>query len=98
MSGSPCGSPDLDWRTAEAGPPMQYLPAALWLLGLGHLGQAYAWTSGMLPYAVPGDVCLGLVDFDRIVKGNTATQLLTTDHDIDRPRPVPWRQHSRVSA
>ncbi|MGO8870632.1 MAG: hypothetical protein ACLQPH_04385 [Acidimicrobiales bacterium] len=78
--------PDLHWRSAEAGPKMQYLPAALWLLGLGHLGQAYAWTLGMLPYAVPGDVCLGIVDFDHIVKGNTATQLLTTDHDIHRSK------------
>ncbi len=76
--------PDLDWRSAEAGPPLEYLPASLWLLGLGHLGQAYAWTLGMLPYAVPGEVSFGLMDFDRIVRGNIATQLLTTERDIDR--------------
>jgi hypothetical protein len=78
-------APDLDWRAEEAvGPPLLYLPAALWLLGLGHLGQAYAWTLGMLPYAAPSEVHLGLVDFDSIVKGNTATQLLTSDNDVDR--------------
>lgn len=69
--------PDLDWRLPDAaGPAVRYLPASLWLLGLGHLGQAYAWTLGMLPYAKPGEVELGLVDFDRIVEGNAATQLL----------------------
>jgi hypothetical protein len=78
-------TPDLDWRAEEAiGPPLRYLPAALWLLGLGHLGQAYAWTLGMLPYAIPSDVQLGLMDFDVIVKGNTATQLLTSENDIGR--------------
>jgi hypothetical protein len=76
--------PDLDWRTDETGPPLQYLPAAVWLLGLGHLGQAYAWTIGMLPYAEPGEVRLSLMDFDTIVQGNTATQLLVTDNDVDR--------------
>jgi hypothetical protein len=76
--------PDLDWRANEAaGPLLQYLPAALWLLGLGHLGQAYAWTIGMLPYAKPDDVRLGLMDFDTVVEGNTATQLLVTDSDVD---------------
>lgn len=75
--------PDLDWRAGEAtGPPLQYLPASLWLLGLGHLGQAYAWILGMLPYAAPQDVQLGLVDFDVIVDGNIATQLLVRVNDV----------------
>ena len=76
--------PDLDWRTDDAiGPDLQYLPASLWLLGLGHLGQAYAWTLGMLPYRVPQEVQLGLMDFDVIVDGNTATQLLVGANDVD---------------
>jgi hypothetical protein len=79
--------PDLNWRAgAGAGPPLQYLPASLWLLGLGHLGQAYAWTLGMLPYATPQQVQLGLVDFDVIVAGNTATQLLVRAGDINHPK------------
>lgn len=74
--------PDLDWRLPEAaGPAVRYLPASLWLLGLGHLGQAYAWTLGMLPYAKPGEAEFGLVDFDRIVDGNAATQLLARPGD-----------------
>ncbi len=77
--------PDLDWRTAEAaGPTMQYLPASLWLLGLGHLGQAYAWTLGMLPYRTPNDVNLGLVDFDFVIEENAATQMLVTSDSFDR--------------
>lgn len=77
--------PDLDWTHTEAvGPALTYLPAALWLLGLGHLGQAYAWTLGALPYATPNDVQVGLVDFDVVVAGNTATQMLVTSGDVGR--------------
>lgn len=76
--------PDIDWRSAEAGPALRYLPAALWLLGLGHLGQAYAWTIGMLPYANPDEAELGLLDFDTVVHGNTATQLLVTSKDVGK--------------
>lgn len=75
--------PDLDWRSSEAvGPPLEYLPAAMWLLGLGHLGQAHAWTVGTLPYATPRDCEIGLMDFDTVVAGNTATQLLTAEVDV----------------
>jgi hypothetical protein len=77
--------PDLDWTRPDAvGPALTYLPAALWLLGLGHLGQAYAWTLGALPYAAPNDVQIGLVDFDVVVAGNTATQMLITSSDVGR--------------
>lgn len=74
--------PDLDWRLPTAvGPRLDYLPAALWILGLGHLGQAYAWTLGMLPYADPGTVRFGLLDFDTVVSGNWSTQLfVNSDH------------------
>jgi hypothetical protein len=75
--------PDLDWRDPEAaGPALQYLPAGLWLLGLGHLGQAYAWTLGMLPYTAPGEAQFCLLDFDAVVEGNTATQLLVRSGDL----------------
>ena len=74
--------PDVNWLSAERGPALRYLPAALWLLGLGHLGQAYAWTIGMLPYTSPNEAELALVDFDTIVNGNTATQLLVTPNDV----------------
>lgn len=77
--------PDLDWTLAEAiGPDLTYLPKALWLLGLGHLGQAYAWVLGMLPFATPADVRVGLVDYDRVVVANTSTQLLVNREDVGR--------------
>jgi hypothetical protein len=77
--------PDLHWRDTDAvGGELLYLPASLWLLGLGHLGQAYGWVLGMLPYACPGDVSLGLIDYDRIVQGNLATQLLVRPEDVNR--------------
>jgi hypothetical protein len=75
--------PDRDWRDDDAkGPTLQYLPVGLWLLGLGHLGQAYAWTLGFLPYANPADLSVMLLDFDRIVEANVATGLLTTTDDV----------------
>jgi hypothetical protein len=44
--------PDLNWDAQEAiGPIVESLPKKYWLLGLGHLGQAYLWNIGMLPYA-----------------------------------------------
>ncbi len=77
--------PDLDWTDREAvGPALAYLPAAVWLLGLGHLGQAYAWTLGLLPYARSHDVEVGLVDFDVVVRGNASTQMLVTSGDFGR--------------
>lgn len=77
--------PDLTWRDPEGlGPPLKYLPAALWLLGLGHLGQAYAWIVGMLLYANPADCHVSLVDYDRVVEGNDATQLLVHGDQLGR--------------
>lgn len=75
--------PDLHWRDPDAvGDPVAFLPSRLWLLGLGHLGQGYAWCLGLLPYATPSQVQLGLVDFDLVVQANTATQLLVTPNHV----------------
>ena len=76
--------PDLDWRSKDAaGPALRYLPSGVWLLGLGHLGQAYAWSLGLLPYAAPSDVNIGLVDTDIVVEANLSTGLLTRPEAID---------------
>lgn len=71
--------PDLsDWTSPEArGPLLQHLPADLWLVGLGHLGQSYLWTLGMLPYARPSEVRLILQDFDTLAHSNLSTSPLT---------------------
>lgn len=70
--------PDVDWRKSEAaGPTIDRLPSALWLIGLGNLGQAYLWVLGLLPYSTPGDVSLVLQDFDGLAPSNESTSLLT---------------------
>jgi len=70
--------PELDWWSAEAaGPEVTRLPSALWLIGLGNLGQAYLWTLGLLPYADPGQVRLVLQDFDTLAESNDSTSMLT---------------------
>lgn len=79
--------PDLDWQSPEAlGPALQYLPNGIWLLGLGHLGQANAWSIGCLPYERPEELEVFLVDFDVIVEANRSTGLLTTQADVGRPK------------
>ena len=75
--------PDLPWQSIDAaGPSLQYLPSTMWLLGLGHLGQANAWSFGCLPYDQPDELDVYLVDFDTIVEANHATGLLTNASDI----------------
>ena len=69
----------ISWlTTSELGPAIERLPASVWLIGLGHLGQAFLWTLGLLPYASPEDVELVLQDFDELVEANDSTSLLTT--------------------
>jgi len=74
-------NPGSDWRLIEsAGEDLTYLPAALWLLGLGHLGQAYAWNLGCLPYPTAQQPHVWLVDTDSFVDANLDTGLLTDGH------------------
>jgi len=77
---------EVDWRTADAGPPLEVLPARLWMIGLGHLGQAILWTLGLLPYGEPGEVELVLQDFDRLVTANESTSVLTTSAIVGQPK------------
>ena len=70
--------PEVSWQDGAAwGPGIDRLPSALWLIGLGNLGQAYLWTLGMLPYAVPSEVQLVLQDHDFLALSNDSTSLLT---------------------
>ena len=70
---------DISWLAAsELGPELERLPASAWLIGLGHLGQAFLWTLGLLPYGSPEEVSLVLQDFDELVEANDSTSLLTT--------------------
>lgn len=77
--------PELSWRDSDsAGPPCPYLPSRVWLLGLGHLGQAYAWALGFLPYRDRSGVLVALQDFDSIVDANISTSLLAFSSDLQR--------------
>lgn len=65
-------------REVSEPPPFDtvYLPGALWLLGLGNLGQAFMWSLSALPYPNPRAVKLVLQDADRINAENWGTSVL----------------------
>lgn len=69
---------DVDWLTPDATEPeLTFLPSRLWLIGLGHLGQAYLWGLGLLPFGSPGEVSLVLQDVDDITGSTESTSILT---------------------
>ena len=76
-----------DWRgDAHKGPTLAYLPKSLWIVGLGHLGQAYAWTMGLMPYPLEARPHLVLQDFDKATKSNLSTCLLLWTEDLLKPK------------
>jgi hypothetical protein len=71
-------APDCDWlATGDGEPEVQLLPSKLWLIGLGHLGQAYLWALGLLHYSKPQDVSLFLQDVDVITQSTESTSVLS---------------------
>ncbi len=79
--------PELDPANPDAiGPVVEWLPADLWVLGLGHLGNAYLWALGTLPYETPRQARLFLNDFDSVEDENIETGLLFTGADIRRTK------------
>lgn len=69
---------------AGFGVSVEFLPQEFWVLGLGHLGQAFLWCIGMLPFSSPAEVAIFLQDFDRIAPANLDTQILTSPGDVGR--------------
>ena len=59
-----------------------YLPGALWLIGLGNLGQAYLWALTSLPYANPKGVSLVLQDRDTVSSENWSTSVLVREDNV----------------
>lgn len=57
-------------------PPLRFLPTLLWLIGLGNLGQAFAWALASLPFPRGAETMLMLQDFDRMAESNDSTSLL----------------------
>jgi hypothetical protein len=69
--------PDLDiGDPAALGLQVEFLPRELWVLGLGHLGNAYLWSLATLPYSDPGAVEIFLNDFDKVEPENIETGLV----------------------
>lgn len=67
-----------DWMEDDSTEPvLTYLPSKLWLVGLGHLGQAYLWNLAFLPYANPSQLSLVLQDVDVITESTHSTSILT---------------------
>src|SRR5215212_7368194 len=71
---------------SDTGPELEWLPSNCWLIGLGHLGQAYLWTLGFLPYANPETLQLVLQDYDELVLANDSTSLLTNSKMIGQKK------------
>jgi hypothetical protein len=81
--------PDLieEWNSFEAaGPMIKNFPDKLWLLGLGHLGQAYAWSIGLMNFIDPNGLEVLLHDFDSIVKANFSAGLLAEQFNIGQKK------------
>lgn len=71
------------WLTpADDEPKLRFLPSKLWLIGLGHLGQAYLWGLGLLPYSVPAKLELVLQDVDVITPSTESTSVLSDASQI----------------
>lgn len=79
--------PDLDQSHPDAiGPVVEWLPADLWVLGLGHLGNAYLWALGTLPYENPNQARIFLNDFDIVSDENIETSLLFDHAHLNRTK------------
>jgi hypothetical protein len=68
----------VDWHSVDDSEPIpKFFPKNLWLLGLGHLGQAYAWSIGLLPFKKDSKGRFLLQDFDSIKIGNFEAGMLS---------------------
>lgn len=84
-SGLSLWRPGENWLLDDATEPLlAFLPSRLWIIGLGNLGQAFAWVLATLPYSDRSQVELVLQDFDRIAASNESTSLLSSASDINR--------------
>ena len=76
-----------DWRSADPSEPnLAFLPSRLWLIGLGNLGQSFAWLLGCLPYPIKPSTEIFLQDYDQITFANESTSLLTSGRDVGRKK------------
>jgi hypothetical protein len=66
-----------DWLAPDSAPELEVVPSRLWLIGLGHLGQAFLWALGVLPVPRDGSLELVLQDTDTISRSTESTSILT---------------------
>lgn len=86
-SGLSLWRPGAEWQSPDATEPrLAYLPSRLWIIGLGNLGQAFAWLLGCLPYPVNSAPLFVLQDFDTVTPANESTSLLTSPRDVRRKK------------
>ena len=79
--------PGTDWRNVGSEEPEAvYLPSRLWLIGLGNLGQAFAWLLACLSYPAGAPPLFVVQDFDSVSPANESTSLLTSAEDIGRKK------------
>lgn len=82
-SGLSLWNPGAEWLAADRNEPkIELLPDALWLIGLGNLGQAYLWILGALPYGGKDALTLVLQDYDRLTPANESTSVLTSQRMV----------------
>jgi hypothetical protein len=55
-----------------------------WLVGLGHLGQAYAWTMGFMKPATGASFMLQ--DFDEVTNSTLSTSMLSGTEDVGKKK------------
>ena len=60
------------------------LPKRFWILGLGHLGQAFLWNLALLPFPEARDIEFFLQDFDSIDESNRGSGLLSDANAVGR--------------
>ncbi len=93
---------DVDWtRDDSSEPPLRLLPSDLWLIGLGHLGQAYLWGLGLLPYPIDKPPRLVLQDVDIITPSTESTSILSDASSIGREKTramAEWAQSRGFSS
>jgi hypothetical protein len=72
---------DYNWNESIGeGPNKVKLPSKIWLVGLGHLGQAYLWTLLHLK----NDFEVLLQDFDKLGVENLGSQILSFENQIGK--------------
>lgn len=79
-------NPSSDWQADVDEPPLSYLPSSLWFIGLGNLGQAFAWALASLDYGDGHKTEVVLQDTDRIASSNHSTSLLSFPQDVGRKK------------